>query len=349
MSWAPLLAIALAANPDLDKAAKLVADLQYAEAQGALDAALKRPGNDRDTMLRIYELQGIVYGTLNQSAKAVKAFQALLTLAPDHKLTGDNPPRVMTPFYEARGRAADTGRLDAKALPAAMTQGRVAQLAVEVTSDPLKMVKKVRFHLKVDDKAWAEQVTDVVGRNASVSTDANEVKWYAELLGDREAALFELGNAAAPRTDGSAPVAKSEIKAAPSEEVSAPPAPPAASATAEVSSGTSGVRVAAYGVFAAGVVGLGVGAALGIVSFMNRNTINNAMRDSNGNVTGLTQTQAYALDAQVHTFATVANVLFGVGGALAATGVVLFIVSPSSAGSVALAPAGNGFVLSGAF
>jgi hypothetical protein len=348
MSWAPLLAMALAANPDLDKAAKLVADLQYSEAQGALDAALKRPANDRETVLRIYELQGIVYGTLNQSAKAVKAFQALLTLAPDHKLTGDNPPRVMTPFYEARGRAADGGRLDAKALPAAMTQGRVAQLAVEVTSDPLKMVKKVRFHLKADDKAWTEQVADVVGRNASVSTDAGEVKWYAELLGDREAALFELGNAAAPRSDG-APVAKAEIKPAPQEEVSAPPAPPAATATAEVSSGTSGLRVAAYGVFAAGVVGLGVGAALGIVSFMNRNTINNAMRDANGNVTGLTQTQAYALDAQVHTFATVANVLFGVGGALAATGVVLFIVSPSSSGSVALAPAGNGFVLSGSF
>src|SRR5690606_16848850 len=77
-----LLISALAANPDLEKATRLVNDLQYQEARAALDAALKRPGNDRQTLLSIYELQGIVYATLNDSTRAVKAFQTLCVMDP---------------------------------------------------------------------------------------------------------------------------------------------------------------------------------------------------------------------------------------------------------------------------
>lgn len=60
----------------------------------ALEAAFKRAGNDRDTLLRIYELQGIVFATLNETAKATKVFTTLTVLDPDHKLSGDYPPRV---------------------------------------------------------------------------------------------------------------------------------------------------------------------------------------------------------------------------------------------------------------
>src|SRR5262249_22240605 len=139
---------------------------------------------------------------------ASKAFQTMLVLDPDHKPGGDNPPRVMTPFYEARGRASDLGKLDAKPLSAAMAGGRVAQLAVEVTADPLKMVRKVRFHFKADHKPWAEQSADVVGKNASVNTDGAGVKWWAQVLGDRDSLLVEIGSEAGPRQEGStAPVA----------------------------------------------------------------------------------------------------------------------------------------------
>jgi hypothetical protein len=353
MLWAPLVAVALSANPDLDKAAKLVADLQYAEAQNALEAALRRPGNDRETMVRIYELQGVVFGTLNQAAKATKAFALLLTLDPDHKLTGDNPPRVMTPFYEARGRASEQGKLDAKPLPAAVEAGRVAQVAIEVTSDPLKMVKKVRFHLKTEDKPWAEQSADLAGKTASVSTDGAQVSWWAELIGERDAVLLGVGTHGAPQHEGSAPVAKPDIKLAPKgEPLASPPAPPSQELTQQqppLEAGTSSGRAASIALIAAGAVSLGVGVALGVVSFVDRNKVNNAMKDANGVVTGITQADAFALDATVHTTATVANVLFGVGGALAAAGVIIFIISPSSSSSVALAPSAQGFVLSGSW
>ena len=44
---------------------------------------------------------------LNQSAKARTAFQTLAVLAPEHQLTGDYAPRVVTPFFEAKGWVAD--------------------------------------------------------------------------------------------------------------------------------------------------------------------------------------------------------------------------------------------------
>jgi hypothetical protein len=257
---------------------------------------------------------------------------------------------VTTPFYEARGKASDAGRLEAKALAPATAGGRVAQLAVEITNDPMKMVKKVRFHVKADDKAWTVSQADVVGKNASVSTDGSLVKWWAEVLGDREAVLFDLGSADAPKQEGSAPVAQPEIKPVPKEEPVAPPPPAAAVEVATAptpSEGASGLRLAAYGMIAAGAVGLAVGAVFGACSFYNRGLIDNAKTDGNGVVMGISQARAFALDTQVKLQATIANTLLGVGGGLAAIGVVLFLVSPSPSASVALVPAGNGLLLSG--
>src|SRR5262249_46483238 len=98
MIWAPLaVAVTLAANPDLERAGSLIEDLRYSEAQLALEAALKRSGNDKKTLVRILELTGVVSGTLKESAKAVHAFEELLMLDPEHILGGDQPPRVIDP------------------------------------------------------------------------------------------------------------------------------------------------------------------------------------------------------------------------------------------------------------
>lgn len=348
-----LLTAALAANPDLEKAKRLVDDLQYAEARAALDAAVKRQGNDRETVLRIYELQGIVYGTLNDPAKAGKAFQSLLILDPARKLSGDYPPRVMTPFYEARGRASDLGRLEVKALPAAVGNMRVGQLAVEIVSDPLKMVKKVKFHLKQDNGAWTELAGDLAGKTASVSLDAARVEWWADAIGDRDAVLAQVGSEAQPKVDtATAPVATAKTDTPVAAEPLTPPPPATEPAvTRREGPGMSGTRVAGIGLAAAGVVGIGVGAVFGVLSNGARSKIEHAETNSQGQVTGITQREAYQLDASVRTNATIANTLYGLGGALAATGVVLFIVggSSSSSGSVSVAPAGTGVVVSGAW
>src|SRR5689334_13132933 len=112
----------------VEKAERDMRSLEYPSAIKALESALAAPGNDRATLLKIYELQGVCYATASQEAKALRAFQALLSLAPDHRLQGNFPPRVNTAYFEARSWVGQNGNLAAQALPAVVEPGKVKQL-----------------------------------------------------------------------------------------------------------------------------------------------------------------------------------------------------------------------------
>src|SRR5690349_8899069 len=90
-------------NPQLAIAEDHLAQVRYAEAEKALVLARAIPNNPRVTLLRILELQGIVAATLGNAPKAKTFFQAMLSLDPERKLPEGLPPRVRTPFYEAKG------------------------------------------------------------------------------------------------------------------------------------------------------------------------------------------------------------------------------------------------------
>ena len=62
-------------------------------------------------------------------------------------------------------------------------------------------------------------------------------------------------------------------------------------------------------------------------------------------VIGLTQREAYGLEARVRSQATLANTLFGVAGGLAVVGGIFWVLG----GDVAVAPAGAGAQVSGSF
>src|SRR5262249_1567558 len=61
-------------NPNLTKAEKLLDDLDYDGAALALLQAKNTPGNDRPTLLRILELQGVVAATLDQKSSSATFF-----------------------------------------------------------------------------------------------------------------------------------------------------------------------------------------------------------------------------------------------------------------------------------
>ena len=88
---------------------------------------------------------------------------------------------------------------------------------------------------------------------------------------------------------------------------------------------------------------------MGVMSNDARARVNGAARDDLGRITDLTQREAAALETSALSQATVANVLFGVGGGLAAAGVVLIILGPSGEPAVALSPAPGGVVVTGSF
>jgi len=331
-----------------DPAQKQVNDLEYPAALKTLEAARKAGNTDRETTVRLAALHAITLATLGQEAKALKAFQFLLAVSPDFKLAGNYPPRVTTVFYEARGSSA---AIEARQLPAVAKAGLLPELVVELAPDPLKLVKEVRFSTLVDGKLT---VTDVAVNGPRVVVPANvqRLSWWAVLLGEQKMALKELSSAASPRIEAAAPLPVSATALKTPQAVSEPPPRPAEGRVsgewAELPRPMSAKRIAAIGVLSGAAVALGIGVGFGVASNGTKARVAAATTDSAGRITGLTQREALALDAQQRTEATVANVLIISGAALAAGGAALIIFSRDDE-SVALVPAGGGVGLVGRF
>ena len=355
------------ANPELDKANRLLFDQKYADAARALDSAAKVSGNSREVVLRIYELQGIVYGQLGQATKAREAFQSMLSLDPKRDLNGKYNQKVLNAFAAAKDWSDANPALDFKSAKAALdAKNRVMQLAAKVKSDTMKLTRKVRFHLRPDEGRWVQQDSELQGAYAAANTDAAGVEWWAELLGDNERVLAVVGAENDPVREGTAkdkapaPVVVADVPK--KEESTVIPPPPVEEKKPEVkeevraepgSNPSNPLRPVSYGLMGAGVVALGVGAFFGGQSFSLRGQIKGAKENMNGLVTGMTQRQAFALEQQASSSALIANVLFVAGGAVAVTGGICWLVSgtssSSSEASLRVAPTLGGVVVSGGF
>ncbi len=322
---------AFAANPSLEKARALVEDLAFEAALKALDAADKTEGNDQATVLEILRLQGITFGTLGKDAKTRDSFRKLLMLEPGSRLPGDVPPRVSKPFAEAQEWVATNGPLTATAA-SSVDDTRVKSVSVTVEKDVLRLARGVRFHLGV---AGGERAVDVLLTAGKAEAPVAEaaVSWWAELLNERGGVLLKVGSARSPRQEGAVAVAVARVEASTS--------------SGPIAGGWR--RPLGFGVLGAGVVAAGVGVVLGLQATGSFSKVSGATRDAEGRVTGITQVAAAAAERDGRMQATVANTLFGVGGALAAAGVVLVIIGPSSEPTVALGPTAGGVMISGQF
>jgi hypothetical protein len=113
------------------------------------------------------------------------------------------------------------------------------------------------------------------------------------------------------------------------------------------------MRPTGWGLLGAGVAAGGAGVAFGLLANGARSKVLDAEKNADGLVTGISRREALSLEQQAHTNAIVANILFGVGGALAASGVVLMLLGADGAtrdgATVALLPGPASLTLSGAF
>lgn len=352
------IAALAAPNAKLDEAKRLIEDLELDKALKSLDAAEAVPGNSRETLVEIVSLRGASLATLGKAKPAEEAFRVTLFLAPDFKLVGDYAPRVRTPFYAARDWAAKNGTLEASA-EVQQVPGAVEALSVVVKADALKLANKVRFHVRAG-AAWKVDDVTVVSGRAKQPVSQPSVEWWAEVLSPKAAVLMTFGTEAAPRVD-TAPAAKK-----PAVVAETPPIPPKPSPavvkepepvvtpvveeqlTERAPPSPMGLKVLSFSLMGAGAVAAGVGIALGVSSNAARTQFLSAARDSNGLVTGLSRRDALALEQKSKTEATIANVLFVSGAALAATGVVLFVVDLQKT-KVVMMPTPGGVALAGQF
>lgn len=332
-----------APNPKIGEARKQFEDLDFEKAARTLAAAEGTPGNDREQVLEILQLQGIVFGTMNKEAKARDAFRELLTLSPDFKLEGNHPPRVRTPFYEAK-EWVDTN-IPLQLEPRAMFDVSVTALTVLVKKDTLRLAKGARFLIDEGPEPRSRD-TAFTGGVAKVELDAPKVAWRVQVLGAKDAVLLELG----PFThQGSAAPTVAKTTTTPGVEPATSTATPPA-ATASASEG-SWMRPASYGVLGAGAVALVVGAVFGVMANEARAKVTGAMTNEAGLITSVSQRDAAGFEARMKQQGTIANVLFGVGGGLLAAGAILFFVgAPASNGTqVSLHLSPSGFAVMGLF
>lgn len=320
-------------NAPLATAEDLVAQVRYADAEKPLAAARAVPENPRETLLRILELQGVVAATLNNPQKARGYFQQMLSLDPERKLPEGLPPRVRTPFYEAKGMVAEAPPMQFTGSVQKGADG--VQLEAHLSADPMALAKKARFHFREVGGAWVVHDAALAAGVATHAPGPGRFEWWLELLGEADATLFSAGSEARPFVDGTA-------AAAPAVAVTTPAPAPAATSGGSRTGPLFWTCVAGAG---ATLVG---GLVAGVLSRGALGSLESAAKDSNGVVTGMTQRQADSIRSAAKTEAIAANVLFGAAGVLAATGVVVFLTS-SPSGSVAVVPAPNGLGLAGTF
>lgn len=336
-----------APNPKIGEARKQFEDLDFEKAARTLAAAEGTPGNDREQVLEILQLQGIVFGTMNKEAKARDAFRELLTLSPDFKLEGNHPPRVRTPFYEAK-EWVDTN-LPLQLEPRAMFDVSVTALTVLVKKDTLRLAKGARFLIDEGPEPRSRDAA-FAGGVAKVELDAPKVAWRVQVLGAKDSVILELGpfthqGSAAPTVAKTAPTTTTVPGDAPAKPVTTTPG-----ATASAT-GNGWMRPASYGVLGAGAVALVVGSIFGVMANEARAKVTGAMVNEAGLITSVSQRDAAGFEARMKQQGTIANVLFGVGGGLLAAGAILFFVgAPASGGTqVSLHLSPSGFSVLGVF
>src|SRR3954469_13468087 len=152
--WLVLLALA-ASNPELGRATDLMDELKYPEAARALEDAWKRPGNDRATLLQILELQATIAGSLDKKPDRARGFlRTLVSIDPDYKLKGNPAPKVLKLHSDAKlWLSKQGGPLELLTDPAPPS-GLISWVGVRVASDPIKLAREVRFHLRADGGPW---------------------------------------------------------------------------------------------------------------------------------------------------------------------------------------------------
>ncbi|MDC0707494.1 hypothetical protein POL68_03330 [Stigmatella sp. ncwal1] len=305
-----------APNADLPRARRLLESLRYAEASRALEAARAQPGNGRDTLLEILELQGVVAAMLQQPTKARTEFQTLLVLAPDRQLKGDYAPRVVTPFFEAKAWVTDQqAALRLEAVPTVPQDTTLERIAVRTPADLLKLGRAVRFHLSEDGAPWRQQESPLSGGQAAVAVKGRRVQWWAELLDGRQAVLTTMGSATAPQT-ANVPLPQALIPALTS----------ASEGPAVDTASSSPWRRAAYVCLGVAVGSGAVGGYFGLRSRSARADVEGAAVNEQGLTTGLTQKEAYALDDRARSSARLANILLGVAGAATLAGGTFWVL-----------------------
>ena len=330
------------ATPHLAQATKLMdVDLDFAGAEREFEAALATPGNDLATVTTILEKQALLGVYSQEPDRAERYYRRLLVLSPDFKISASYGPKAAAPFAAAQKWVAQNGSLKFVALPPRVGPGSVEQVSVKVATDPMSMAAKVRFHLHAANRPWRSEEATLRAGVAVANTQGERLEWWGELLDTQQATVASVGSQAKPLVAAIAEAAVAVARPEPSEPTD--PSGPTGSARAEeavTETSSPGLTSRTLGITALAASGAALiaGAVFTVSGTQARARVDGAERDPSGLVTGLTQREAFELDARARSQAGVGAGLLVAGVALAVTGGVL--VWQGSSVAVAVTPAG---------
>ncbi|MDQ3265628.1 MAG: hypothetical protein M3Y59_18550 [Myxococcota bacterium] len=318
LAWFPLAASAQPSDVPgsgvslLARAVELLEVPDYAGARAVLERGLATEGNDRQTLISLHELRGVVAASLRDQDAALESFRRVLVLEPDFRPARDYSPRVNGPFLEARAWLAEHAPLRFAPLPPLPDRGVIRSLGATVLSDPLNLGRSVRFHLRAPDGAWSIEEAPLAKQAAHLPLAGPISGWWAELIGDHTAVLSRIGSPEKPIVEGGLAAFGGLASLRPHQWW-------------------------AVGLAGGALVAGGVGGLFGLQAEGARQQIASAARDPvTGVIIGMTQPRAFELERQAQTQAVIANVLFASGAALAVGAGTMWFLG----GQVQLAPNG---------
>jgi len=89
-------------NADLEKAQQFLAQKKYDAALKSIEAAAKKGGLERESLLTLLESRGLAEASLGQTQKAEESFRSVLQLEPRRDLTGKYTGKVVPVIAAAK-------------------------------------------------------------------------------------------------------------------------------------------------------------------------------------------------------------------------------------------------------
>ncbi len=230
-----------------------------------------------------------------RQGRLASAWSQFLQVAADLQRDGD----------EVRGDAA---RARAKRL-----EPRLSKMVIKTSAPPEGLVVK-RDGVEVGEAQWSTALPVDAGAHELEASAPGKIRWSQTVTVKGEGQLVTVNIPAledAPA--GWAPPPSSSLP--PRADVVLPPPPPGPSSTPMIAGLTLG---------AIGLAGIGIGTALGVIAIGKKGDVDDICPDLN-NCTE----EGIDTNDEAKTAATASTVAFIAGGALLATGIVLWIALPS--------------------
>jgi hypothetical protein len=317
-AWIPVAVLCMLGTPAL----------AHAQSTEAAATALFDEGRKLMTQHRYPE----ACPKLAESQRLAPSGGTLLNLAECYEKSGQTASAWVS-WKDAAARAEAVGKVDVerKALArAAVLEPALARLTIAVAPDSdLPGLELRRDGVVVGHAEYGLPIPVDPGAHAIEASAPKKKPWSAKV------------DVAPKQTDVSVTVTLVDDVpvAVPPAAVGAPVTSPVQASATESDRAPSNAgatqRTVALVVLGAGVVGLGVGSAFGVVA-MSKN--NEALQPQNCRTSKDCTPAGLALTDDAKQAATISTVAFVAGAAVAATGVVLWLTSPKARGSAYVAP-----------